>query len=219
MIKDTILNKILNAIHVIFFTSLLCFGITFLSGTILMIPAFTAAFVMGKTMIYKEFDITDSVIKNYFSYFKSAFCLMKYVPLNILLLLNVVGIVVAGVSKMEVYAIACLCIVALIITTLIYLAAYYAFFDKDLTLTEVVICMLYRPAFSIAIFVVVVLTIFFFSALILGILIFAGTLALFFIELVTFLHIMYYKKLRGMLEGEKYASLVLKEDRNKKTSN
>ncbi|MBP3888876.1 MAG: hypothetical protein J6F30_14710 [Cellulosilyticum sp.] len=101
MMKETILNKILNTIHVIFFTSILCFGITFLSGTLLMIPAFSAAFIMGKTLIYKEFDITDSVIKNYFLYMKSSMHLMKYIPLNSILLLNVIGTMGAGVVGME----------------------------------------------------------------------------------------------------------------------
>lgn len=212
MIKDTILNKILNAIHVIFFTSLLCFGTTFLSGTLLMIPAFAAAFMIGKTLIYKEFDITDSVIKNYLSYMKSSFHLMKYVPLNILLLLNIMGIMGAGISGMEGFAIACLCIVALVLTTIIYLVAYYTFFDRELTLIEVVVCMMYRPAFLVAIFAAIVLMMFFFNALMAGIFLLVGTVILFLIELVTFLHIMYYKKLRGMLADEKYASLVEKKD-------
>ena len=181
-----------------------------------MIPAFTAAFMMGKTIIYKEFDITDSVIKNYCTYLKESLHLMKYVPLNILLILNIFGIMIAGVCKMEAYAIICLCIVALMLTIIIYLAAYYTFFDKNLTLTEVVICMLYKPTFMIAMFAGNVLIIFFFSPLIAGVSVFAGTVILFLIELVTFLHILYYKKLRGMLADEKYAALVADKEEKEK---
>ncbi len=212
MMKETILNKILNAIHVIFFTSILCFGITFLSGTLLLIPAFSAAFIMGKTLIYKEFDITDSVIKNYFLYMKASMHLMKYIPLNIVLLLNVIGTLGAGVVGMEGYGIICLCIVALILTTIIYLVAYYTFFDKTFSLTEVVICMMYKPTLLGVVFVLFILTMVFFSPLMVTVLFLVGTVPLFLIELVTFLHIMYYKKLRGMLEGERYASLVEKKD-------
>lgn len=213
MMKDTIVSKILNAIHIIFFTSILCFGITFLSAGLLIIPAFTAAFMMGKTIIYKEFDITDSVIGNYLSYFKEAMPLMKYVLLSIILLLNLGGMMIAVRIGMSGYAIICLCIMALVLTMILYLAAYYTFYDKELTLTEVAVSMIYKPAFLVAIFCSMVLLMFFSSLMIAVVFVFAGTVVLYLLELMTFLHMLHYKKLNGRLEDEKFARLVMEKEK------
>lgn len=207
--KNTILNKILYAIHITFFSSILCFGMTFLSCGLLMIPAFAAAFMLGKSIIYKEFDITDSVIKTYLIYFKEAFGLMKYVGINILMLLNGVGMLMAGRFQMELYAIICLCIIAILLMMVIYLVSYYVFCDKKFTLAEVAICMIYKPLYTIAIFMIMVLFTFFLNLRVIEVFMFAGTAILFIVELITFLHFLHVKKLCGKLDGEKYASLVL----------
>ena len=216
MMKSTILNKILYAIHITFFSSILCFGIVFLSGGLLMIPAFAAAFMLGKSIIYKEFDITDSVIKKYLIYFKESLHLMKYVMLNVIILLNMGGVMIGGAYHMEGYTIICLCIVAILLMMVIYLVAYDVFIDKKFTLTEVAVCMLYKPAYMIIIFMLMVLAIFFFSIRMACVLVFSGTVVLFLIELLTFLHMLHYRKLCGKLEGEKYASLVMGKDKNMK---
>ena len=213
MMKSTILNKILYAIHITFFSSILCFGIVFLSGGLLMIPAFAAAFMLGRSIIYKEFDITDSVIKKYLIYFKESLHLMKYVLLNVMMLLNMVGVMIGGTYHMEGYTIICLCIVAILLMMVIYLAAYHAFIDKKFTLAEVAICMLYKPAYMMIVFMLMVLGVFFFSIRMAAVLVFAGTVVLFLIELLTFLHMLHYKKLCGKLEGEKYASLVIEKNK------
>ena len=209
MMKSTILNKILYAIHITFFSSILCFGIVFLSGGLLMIPAFAAAFMLGRSIIYKEFDITDSVIQKYLIYFKESLHLMKYVLLNVMMLLNMAGVMIGGTYHMEGYTIICLCIVAILLMMVIYLAAYHAFIDKKFTLAEVAICMLYKPAYMMIVFMLMV----FFSIRMAAVLVFAGTVVLFLIELLTFLHMLHYKKLCGKLEGEKYASLVIEKNK------
>ena len=66
MIRETPIYRILCAIHIVFFTSLLCFGTICLSGTILMVPALGASFLIGKDTLYRKLDITDSIIKTYF---------------------------------------------------------------------------------------------------------------------------------------------------------
>lgn len=213
MMKSTILNKILYAIHITFFSSILCFGIVFLSGGLLMIPAFAAAFMLGRSIIYKEFDITDSVIQKYLIYFKESLHLMKYVLLNVMMLLNMAGVMIGGTYHMEGYTIICLCIVAILLMMVIYLAAYHAFIDKKFTLAEVAICMLYKPAYMMIVFMLMVLGVFFFSIRMAAVLVFAGTVVLFLIELLTFLHMLHYKKLCGKLEGEKYASLVIEKNK------
>jgi hypothetical protein len=51
MMKQTPLNRIMSAVHIIFFSSLLCFGTICLSGTVLLMPALGASFLIGKDVL------------------------------------------------------------------------------------------------------------------------------------------------------------------------
>lgn len=207
--RDSILYKILSLIHVFFFLSILCFGTIFLSLTVLMVPAVTAAFLIGKELIYKEYDITDSLFKKYFRYLKESLPLMKYVGINLAAALNIGG-VLAGIRMGQTfYSVLCLAITAILYTLVLYVAGYYTFIDKKFTLVEVFICMLYKPGLLFPVIVLMVLLVFFFRALIAEILFVVGELPMLVLEMVIFIHTLHYRNLRGELpEDDEYAHLV-----------
>ncbi len=208
MMKESLLYKVMSAIHVILFVSVLCFGITLLSGTLLMIPSIAAAFVTGRMIIYNEFDINDSIIKSFFREFKKALCLLRFIPVNLILLFNIVGIMVAVKLEMTMYAVLCLVIIALLLTMIFYIAGFYVFIANKMTLVEVAFCMFYKPTLLIPLFSAMVIFTFFFQGLIVKILLASGFIFLFIIELVVFLHMLYYKQLNGIEEEGEYAQLV-----------
>lgn len=208
MMKESLLYKVMSIVHVILFTSVLCFGITLLSGTLLMIPSITAAFVIGKTLIYNQFDINESIIKNFFKEFKKALSLLRFIPVNLIMLINIVGIIVAAKLDMMVYSILCLVIMSLLLTLVFYIAGFYVFVTHQMTLTEVAFSMFFKPTLLVPLFSAMVIFIFFFEALIAKILLVSGSFFLFIIELIIFLHMLYYKQLSGIKEEGEYAELV-----------
>ncbi|MCM1047436.1 MAG: hypothetical protein NC433_03330 [Clostridiales bacterium] len=207
--KESILYKILSLIHVFFFLSVLCFGIIFLSLTILMVPAVTSAFMIGKELIYKKYDITDSLIKKYFQYLKESFYLMKYAGINLVAILNIGGVYLGIRLEQTIYSVLCLAITAFLYTFILYLAGYYTFVNRKITLVEVFICMFYKPGLLIPVIVLMILLLFFFRMLLVKIFLIAGAFPMLVLEMVIFLHTLHYRKLMGELtEDDEYAYLV-----------
>lgn len=213
--KESVFYKTVSFIHIFFFLSILCFGTIFLTLTIFMVPALTAAFMIGKELIYREYDITDSLIKKYFRYLKQTLPLMKYAVINLVAALNIAGII-AGINMGQTgYAIACLTITAILYTLILYTAGYYTFIEQKFTLTDVFICMMYKPGLMIPVVVVMILMIFFFRMLMAKILMVIGAFPVLVLEVVILLHILHYRKLRGELsEDDMYAHLVIKDKKD-----
>ncbi len=91
MIKKSVFYKVLSAVHIVFFTSILCFGMIFLSGSLLMVPSLCAAFQIGKAAMYEGLDITDSFVLAFFRNFKKFLGMERFVPVNLIMLLNLAG--------------------------------------------------------------------------------------------------------------------------------
>jgi hypothetical protein len=209
MIRENLLYKILSNIHIVFFTSILCFGTIYLTGTLLLIPAFAAVFCISKDFLYKKLDINDSIIKTYFKYLKAAMKLIKFIPINLIMILNIAGMIISANLNSMLYSIICLSITAILFLLVLYIAGYYSFVDEKVDIMEVVFSMVMKPQFVLPIFIVLVLCIFFFSFTIMIILLVAGTFFLFAISVVIFINMLYYKKALGKLdEKDEYAHLI-----------
>lgn len=217
MIRKVPLYKILSAIHVVFFTSMLCFGITFLTGSLLALPAFGAAFLIGKDWLYDELDITNSIVRSYFSYFKRMWRLMRFFPISLLLLLNMIGIWAASKMNLLPYAVICMAILSILCTMMLYIVGYAVFVAEDFKIYDVILAMFVKPLSIATIFLIMLLAIYFFSGTLAIILFFMGTFFLFVIEVVIFITMLYYLKLTQQLdENEKFAYLVQREDKKEK---
>ena len=96
MKKKIDLTFLTTAVHLIAVLSAVCFGTIYLSLGILLIPALTSAFLVGKDVIYKQFDVYDSLSKRFFRQLKEEMHTMRYFPIQLVFVLQAVGIYAAG---------------------------------------------------------------------------------------------------------------------------
>lgn len=213
MIKEGILYKILSAIHFVFYTSILCFGMTFLSVGIMLIPSLIAAFSIGRDYLYDTLNINDSIIKTYCSYFKQGWKAMRYLYITLLMLLNILGMVVA-LQMNSFFAIICMVNVVLLLVIQLYIAGYVVFVEARPTMSEVIVSMLYKPQFLFTVYLVMLLTVVTANLVTYTVLFFTGTFFLFVLELLIFIQLLYLKKDRNLLEeDEKFLYLLGKLQR------
>ena len=85
----------MSAIHLIVVLSIVCFGTIILSLGILLIPALTSAFIVGKDVIYKRYDVYDGLVKRFFSGLASEMRMMRYFPLQLIIIIQLAGIYAA----------------------------------------------------------------------------------------------------------------------------
>lgn len=209
MIRRAPFYKILSAIHVVFFTSILCFGVICLSGTLLLLPALGAVFRVGKDFLYDELDVTNSIVALFFRYLKQALHLERFFPVSLMVLLNLLGIWAGTRMEKVLYSLACMVILALLLTLALYIAGYDTFAGEARSVADVVVAMFLKPLSVVTILIVMILCIYFFSGTLAAILLFMGTFFLFVIEVVIFITMLYYLKMTDQLdEADKYAHLV-----------
>lgn len=218
MTRQSLFYKIISAIHIVLFTSMLVFGMIFLTGNLFAMPVLGAAFMLGKDAIYKKLDINDSIVKTYFKYLKRALGLMRFCPINMILLLNIAGMLMAGKADQFIYAVICLALISFLLVFMLYLAGYYAFVDEEVSLMDVMLSMLLKPQYLIPIFAIMVLCTFFASITLGMILFFTGTFFLFALEALVFIQMLYYKKMvRKLDEEDDFFYLINRtEHKNKK---
>lgn len=209
MIRKAPFYKILSVIHIVFFTSILCFGVIFLTGTLLMLPALGAAFRVGKDLLYDELDVTNSIVALFFRYLKQALHLERFFPVSLMALLNILGIWAAARMENVLYSLVCMVILALLLTLSLYIAGYDTFAGEARSVADVVVAMFLKPLSVVTLLIVMILCVYFFSGTLAAILLFMGTFFLFVTEVVIFITMLYYLKLTEKLdEDDKYAYLV-----------
>jgi len=172
-------------------------------------PALGASFLIGKDAIYGELDINESIVKKYFRYLKASMKLTKYFVVNIIIALNVTGMLVAaGINNIAFFVI-CLAITAFLLAFLLYIAGYYTFVSDRINMIEVAMGMFTKLQLLLPIFTAMVFCVYFFSGTLLIILFLMGTLALFTLEILIFIQMLNLKKLLGKLDDdERFAYLV-----------
>lgn len=216
MKRESLFYKILSGIHIVFFVSMLTFGITFVTAGILMIPAIAAAFQMGRDQLYKKLDISDSTIGVFFHYLKHTMKLCRFIPINLIFLGNLVAAFATIQLGKTAYAVWFLCAMAFLLVLIFYLAGYYTFVDEKVRLTDLLISMFYKPQFLIPLFSIMVLVVCFFNGTVAAILFFAGAFFAFAVEVVIFIQMLYYRELLGTLdEDEEFIFLVKRKGKVK----
>lgn len=214
MTRQSLFYKIISAIHIVLFTSMLAFGMIFLTGNLFAMPVLGAVFMLGKDAIDKKLDINDSIVKTYFKYLKKSLTLMRFCPINIILLLNIAGMLIAAKTELFLYSVVCLALISFLLVFMLYIAGYYVFVDEEVSLMEVMLCMLLKPQYLMPVFVIMVLCAFFASTTLGIILIFTGTFFLFALEVLVFIQTLYYKQMLGKLrQDDEYYYMINKADR------
>lgn len=217
MTRESLFYRIISAIHVVLFTSILAFGMIFLTGNLLMLPILGAVFRIGKDFMEKKLDINDSIVRTFFHYLNKSLRLMRFCPVNLILLLNVAGMLVAVKTEQLIFSIICLILIAFLLVFMLYIAGYYTFVDKKVNLMDVVFCMLFKPQYLIPVFVIMILCTYFASTTLGIILLFTGTFFLFALEVLVFIQMLYYRELTGGLqENDEFYYLIHRSEQKNK---
>ena len=196
------LTALMSAIHLIFVLSIVCFGTIFLSLGILLIPALTSAFIVGKDVIYKRYDVYDGLIKRFFKGLASEMRMMRYFPLQMIIVIQLAGMYAAekvGMNFLMYLMIAC---ISFVLTLIVYVVTYHIFYNEKPTVTEVLIAMFYRVHFFLLVWVAMLLIVTLFSIKLMSLLVLVGTIIILLVEAVAFLGVISFKKLRDELTEE-----------------
>lgn len=196
------LTAIMSAIHLIVVLSLVCFGTIILSLGILLIPALTSAFIVGKDVIYKRYDVYDGLVKRFFSGLASEMRMMRYFPLQLIIIIQLAGIYAAenvGMSFLMYLMVAC---ISFVLTLIIYVITYHIFYNPKPTIPEVLVAMFYRVHFFLLVWVAMLLITALFGIKLMGVFLLVGTIFVLLVETVAFLGILSFKNLKKELTDE-----------------
>lgn len=202
MTKETLLYKILSVIHIILFTSIMTFATIYLSGSLLLIPAVAAAFRIGKTVMKKDMDVNSSIIREYCKGLKTSLKLIRFIPVNLLILLNIAGMLAAEGRISRAYSIVCLVLVAFLLVFSMYIAGYHVFVEDRVIISEVVLSIFIKPQYLIPVFILTVFFVIFFSVKLLAILLFVGSIFLYAAEVMIYLQLQHYRRVTGKTADE-----------------
>lgn len=193
---------LMAAIHLIVVLSLACFGTMILTLGILAIPAMTSAFIIGKDVIYKRFDVHDGLLRRFFTEMFSEMKMMKYFPMQLLILMQLAGIYAAEKMNMQFLAYLMIACISFVLALIIYTITYHIFYKPYPTVTEVLIAMFYRVHYFTIVWIAMILLTIMFGVKMLGVMLLVGTAAILLIEVVAFLGIIGFKKLKKELTDE-----------------
>lgn len=196
------LTAVMSAIHLIFVLSIVCFGTIILSLGILLIPALTSAFIVGKDVIYKRYDVYDGLVKRFFSGLASEMRMMRYFPLQLIIIIQLAGMYAAekvGMNFLMYLMVAC---ISFVLTLIVYVITYHIFYSPKPSVTEVLIAMFYRVHFFLLVWVAMLLITTLFGVKLIGVFLLVGTIAVLLVETVAFLGILSFKNLKKELTDE-----------------
>ncbi len=196
------LTGIMSAIHLVVVLSLVCFGTIILSLGILTIPALTSAFIVGKDVIYKQFDVYDGLVKRFFKGLASEMRMMRYFPLQLFIIVQLAGMYAAEKVGMEFLMYLMIACISFLLTLIVYVITYHIFYTPKPTITEVLVAMFYRVHFFLLVWVAMLLITALFGVKLMGVFLFVGTIAILLVETVAFLGIIGFKNLKKELTDE-----------------
>ncbi len=216
--------RILSFIHLVFFLSVFCFGTIYFTFGILAIPALAAAFSLGKGLIYDTYNVYDSVFKDYLDSLKNNMHMMKYFPLELLLVLQIIGIrlltsdsIPLEQTTKQLLSYCMLACAAFVLTLAVYLCVYHVTYEQCPKLINVIIAMLYKQYCFLPIWIANILIICYMSLTLAVILLFLGAAVLIVYEAVAFIDIMLFRKLKGELTEEEIQRWPFLDSRHGKT--
>lgn len=200
--KESKVYQLLCVIHVLVVGSCVTLLTTIATFGLCMIPSMLSVFTIGKEIIYKEYDYHDSITKRYFSGIAKHLNLVKYAYINIIVVLNIVGIFLGIYTNMVYISYLCLLCIATLVAFMYYIAAYNVFIDEDFTLMDVAIFMFYKPMYLLVIIAVNLSFLMFFSLYLLVILALIGCGVFYAIEIIICSQSLAYKKRFALLKEE-----------------
>ncbi len=200
--------SIINYIHVVFWLSLCTFGVIYLTLGIMIFPALTSAFSIGKEVLFGEYDTTDSVLKRFFGGIKKHIGTMRYFPMYLFFVLECAGLYAAGLTGMDILAYVCNALMGLVLTLCIFACLCAVHFEKKPDIVTVGVVMIWSLPAMLAIWLIMTLCCLFFGEIFIVISLPAGGLLLGIMQAAALYGILSFKSKTGSLteSEEKFLS-------------
>lgn len=205
--KESKLTAVMSFVHVTVVLSLLTFGTIFFSLGVLTLPALTAAFTIGREMIFRRFSVYGSLTKQFVTYLKDGMKTMRYFPLQLAALLQFVGIAAAGRTGMDMLVYPMVAFSALLLTLMIYTVGYHVFCTPLPDVIHAAVAMFFKLRYMLAVWVLMILAIALAGVKLMPVMLIAGAVPLLAVEIVVFISLTSYKKVRGELSEDDLSSL------------
>lgn len=219
MMKESRIHKIVSFIHLIFIISLFLGITTVVSGGILFLPALTAVFYLGKELIYKRYNVYDGLIKILFTKVIQHIRILRFLPVEILFIMQCIGFYMASMLQMKTLQIILLSSGAFLFVYLLYICGYEIFIGKDYTWFKVIIAMFYRINYLISLWIFTILVMLFMQLSFIKFFIIAGGLVVLTLEILVFLSLISFKQALGLLEDDEKEMPVWFEKINSRINN
>ncbi|MBQ5316272.1 MAG: hypothetical protein J6I96_01840 [Oscillospiraceae bacterium] len=158
MKKRFSLSAVLDAVHVVFWLSIVFFVTVYVTFGILLIPALMSFFAVGKDILYGHYDRTDSIFGRFFSGIKNNIGMMRYFPLVLILALEAVGVTASARIGFMVISYVCIVLMGLILTYIIYLCLCRTHIDEKCDLVTAAMVMIWSLPNMLAVWLVCVLS-------------------------------------------------------------
>ena len=205
--KESKLTAVMSFVHVTVVLSLLTFGTIFFSLGVLTLPALTAAFTIGREMIFRRFSVYGSLTKQFAACLKDGMKTMRYFPLQLAALLQFVGIAAAGRTGMDMLVYPMVAFSALLLTLMIYTVGYHVFCAPLPDVIHAAVAMFFKLRYMLAVWVLMILAIALAGVKLMPVMLIAGAVPLLAVEIVVFISLTSYKKVRGELSEDDRSSL------------
>lgn len=190
-------------VHLTVVLSVVCFGTMILSLGILFLPALTAAFIIGKDVILRRFDVNDSVSRRFFRYAAENLKMMKYFPIQLIAMFQAAGIFACGRTGLNGLGYVLAASMAFFFTVLIYAVTYHVFCKPYPEMAEVLIAMFYKVQNLLAVWMLTLVAALFAGVKLLGGAMIVGAIPLILAEAAAFIGIISFRKAgRKLTEAE-----------------
>ena len=193
------LSGVTSMIHLCVVLSAVCFAAVFLTLGILALPALTAAFVIGKDIILRRFDVNDSVHRRFFRLLKENMSMMRYLPLQLIAVVQGVGIIACGRMGMAMFGYCLFALMAFVLTLTVYIITYHVFCKPLPEVPEVLIAMFYKIGSLLAVWALMLIVLVMSDIKLIPIALAVGAIPLILTEAVSFIGVMSFRKASGAI--------------------
>ena len=205
--KKNGLAAMMGAVHLIAVLSVLTFGTIYLTLGILALPALTSAFEIGREVIYRRFSVYGSLTKSFIGGVRKHMDMMRFFPLQLIVILQAAGIYAANRTGMTVLTYPLTAGAAFVLTLMIYAAGYRVFCPDRADAVTIAVAMFYKPMYMLAVWVLMILAEVLAGVKLMAAMLIIGAIFLLAAEAVVFLGLTSYKKVRGALTEDDKSSL------------
>ena len=201
------LTGITSMIHLVAVLSVVCVGTMVLTLGVLALPALTSAFMIGKDVILRRFDVYDSLTKRFFRQLTEELRMLRYLPLQLIAVLQAVGIFACGKVGLGMIGYVLAASMAFFLTLMVYTVTYHVFCKPLPSMPEVLIAMFYKLQNLLAVWALMLLVSLLCSIKLLAAAMILGAIPILLAETAAFIGIVSFRKAGGKLTEAETADI------------